>query len=117
MLFVFKLDKRTPHGDWASSPFSYPELLAYLMFVTILCYVLLFTVISLYLPTLLMNSYFNYCFHECYCTMRYMYLQVIQINIIIIIIIQKCCDSSHSSTINFNISVKIHFTFFANEVM
>ena len=30
----FKLDERTPHGDWASSPFSYPELLAYLMFVT-----------------------------------------------------------------------------------
>ena len=82
------LDKRTAHGDWASSPFSYPELLAYLMFVTILCYVLLFTVISLYLLSLLMNSYFNYCFHECYCTLCYMYLQVIQINIIIIIIIK-----------------------------
>ena len=25
---------REHHGDWASSPFSYPELLAYLMFVT-----------------------------------------------------------------------------------
>ena len=50
-------------------------------------YVLLFTVISLYLLPLLMNSYFNYCFYECYCTLCYMYLQVIQMNIIIIIII------------------------------
>ena len=41
--------------------------------------------ISLYLLSLLMNSYLNYCFHECYCTLFYMYLQVIQINIIIII--------------------------------
>ena len=57
------------------------------MFVTILCYVLLITVIYLYLLSLLLNSYFDYCFHECYCTMCYMYLQVIQINIIIIIII------------------------------
>ena len=32
----------------------------------------------------LLNSYFNHCFHECYCIMCYMYLQVIQINIIII---------------------------------
>ena len=47
-------------GDWASSPFSYPELLAYLLFVTILCYVLLFTAISLYLLSLLMISNFKF---------------------------------------------------------
>ena len=32
MLFVFNWI-REHHSDWASSPFSYPELLAYLMFV------------------------------------------------------------------------------------
>ena len=53
---------------------------------TILCYVLLFTVISLYLLSLLMISIFNYRFYECNnCTLCYMYLQVIRINIIIII--------------------------------
>ena len=32
-VIYFQLDKRTPrhHGDWASSPFSHPELLAYLI--------------------------------------------------------------------------------------
>ena len=70
MLFVFNWI-REHHSDWASSPFSYPELLAYLLFVTILC-TFLFTVISLYLLSLLMNSNFNYHFYECYCTLFYM---------------------------------------------
>ena len=42
--------------------------------------------ISLYLLSLLMISIFNYRYYDCYCTLCYMYLQVIQINIIIIII-------------------------------
>ena len=42
--------------------------------------------ISLYLLSLLMISIFNYRYYECYCTLCYMYLQVIRINIIIIII-------------------------------
>ena len=53
---------------------------------TILCYVLLFTVISLYLLSLLMISIFSYRFYECNnCTLCYMYLQAIRINIIILL--------------------------------
>ena len=32
MLFVFNWIRKH-HGDWASSPVTYPELLAYLLFV------------------------------------------------------------------------------------
>ena len=64
MLFVFNWI-REHQGDWASSPFSYPELLAYLLFVYHIMLSTLFTVISLYLLSLLMISIFNYRYYEC----------------------------------------------------
>ena len=48
MLFVFNWI-REHHGDWASSPFSYPEVLAYLLFVYHIMLCTFITVISLYL--------------------------------------------------------------------
>ena len=74
---------REPHGDWASSPFSYPELLAYLMFVyhIMLC---TFIYCDFFVFAITDDDFYYY---ECYCTLCYMYLQVIRINIIIIIII------------------------------
>ena len=54
------------------------------MFVTILCHVL-FIYCDFFVFAIIVDELF--CFYECYCTLFYMYLQGLQINIITIIII------------------------------
>ena len=103
-LFVFNRI-REHHGDWASSPFSYPELLAYLILFP-----------SYVINVFLLLWFLCICYH-CWWILSLIivlmnvtvhcvtYLQVIRINIIIIIIlltISKLMSSTRLSVIRWS---------------